>query len=185
VALRPHRSALNAATLAALILVAGCQSASPEPSPTGQPATQEPSDTVSSEARASESAEADAEVSVFDLEIGHCFSADAGELETVTVVDCDREHHYEVFAVLDHPAGSDEPFPGDSTMLEYADTACQEPFEPFVGRDYLSSIWYITSLPPTEGTWADGDREIICTLNQQDDAGDPITVSGSAEGSGE
>jgi hypothetical protein len=123
------------------------------------------------------------ETSVFELEVGDCFSVDSDQLETVTVVDCEASHEYEVFALIDHEAGADEPYPGDSEVLAYADTVCQPPFEAYVGHDYETSIWYITSLSPSEETWADGDREIVCTLNQQDDSQEPIAVTGTAEGS--
>ena len=125
------------------------------------------------------------ETSVFDLEVGHCFSVESDELETVVVVDCQEPHEYEVFSVLDHEAGPDAAFPGDQALLEYADAACQPPFEAFVGHDYQTSIWFITALSPSEQTWADGDREIVCTLDQQDANAEPITVTGSAEGAAE
>ena len=125
------------------------------------------------------------ETSVFELEVGDCFSADRDQLETVTVVDCEASHEYEVFALIDDEAGADEPYPGDAEVLDYADTQCQPPFEAYVGHDYQTSIWYITSLSPSEETWADGDREIVCTLNQQDDNQEPIAVTGTAEGSAE
>jgi hypothetical protein len=125
------------------------------------------------------------ETSVFDLEVGDCFSAESDQLETVVVVDCEQPHEYETFFVFDHEAGPDDAFPGDPQLLEYADTACQPPFEEFVGHDYQTSIWFIAPLTPSEATWVDGDREIVCTLDQQDDTGEPITVSGSARGSAE
>ncbi len=70
-------------------------------------------------------------------------------------------------------------------MVEYADTECRSPFEEYVDRDYETSIWYITSLTPSAETWTEGDREVVCTLNQQDADEEPITVTGSAEGSGD
>jgi hypothetical protein len=45
--------------------------------------------------------------------------------------------------------------------------------------------WYISWIPPSAETWAAGDREILCTVHQQDENGEPIEVTGSAEGSGE
>ena len=125
------------------------------------------------------------ETSVFDLEVGDCFSVDSDQFDTVVVVDCEQPHEYEAFQVFDHPAGPDEAYPGDDTLFEFADTECQPPFEEYVGHDYQTSIWYITSITPSEDTWADGDREIVCTLNQQDENDEPITVTGSAEGSAE
>ena len=188
---RSYRSFACAGLLVAAIALAGCQSATEDPTPTDAPsgaASAEPS-TAASEAPATSSAEpgsADGEeVSVFDLEIGFCFSTESNQLETVIVVDCEQPHEHEVFALVDHPAGDAEAYPGDDALLEYADTECRPPFEDYVDRDYETSIWYITSLTPSAETWADGDREIVCTVNQQDADEEPITVTGSAEGSGD
>jgi len=120
------------------------------------------------------------QTSVFDLEVGDCFSASAERIESMTVVDCVQPHVYETFAVLDHPADEGQPFPGNE-IGEYADTACQPAFEAFVGIGYPDSTWFITTLPPTEETWAAGDREIVCTLNNEQES----EVTGSARGSGE
>jgi hypothetical protein len=180
------------AIVAALVVVAltllgrsATSSASPSPSafatevsvPTSSPPGESQ---AASSAPAAPSGE---ETSVFELEVGDCFSTDDDQLETVVVVDCEQPHEYEVFALIEHGAGADEPYPGDAEVLEYADTQCQPPFEAYVGHDYQTSIWYITSLSPSEETWADGDREIVCTLNQQDDNQEPIAVTGTAEGS--
>lgn len=123
--------------------------------------------------------------SVFDLERGDCFSVDREQIDAVPVVDCAEPHEYEAFAVFDHTAGDGEPYPGNRELVDYADGECRAPFEEFVGIDYGSSIWLITSLTPSAETWADGDREIVCTLTQEDDDGEPIEVTGSAEGSAE
>jgi hypothetical protein len=169
--------------------VAGCQSTSDDETPSA--AATSAAASPSSEASAAESASASAtsegeETSVFELEVGDCFSADSGDtINTVLVVDCEQPHTYEAFFVFDHDAGPDEEFPGDDAILEYADTACRPPFEEFVEKDYENSIWYITSVTPSAETWATGDREIVCTLDQQDANDEPIEVTGSAEGSGE
>lgn len=188
---RPDRSLPHALVLIAGLALAGCQTATEDPTPTEAPsapvASDGPSPTISAAASPSvdTGSQEGEETSVFDLEVGDCFSADADQLETVTVVGCEQSHEYEVFEVLDHEAGGDAAYPGDQEILEYADAACQPSFEPFVGHDYATSIWYITSLTPTTETWADADREIVCTLNQQDDDEEPISVTGSAEGSAE
>ena len=123
------------------------------------------------------------ETSVFDIEAGDCFSVDSDQFDTVVVVNCEQPHEYEAFHVFDHEAGPDEPYPGDDVLFDFADTECQPPFEEYVGHEYQTSIWFITSITPSEDTWADGDREIVCTLNQQDEDEEPITVTGSARGS--
>ena len=172
----------------AAVAVAGCQSTSDDATPSA--ATTPAAASPSSEPSAGETASAtDAsegeETSVFELEVGDCFSADSDTINSVLVVDCQQPHTYEAFFVFDHEAGVDDAFPGDDEILEYADTACRPPFEEFVGTDYESSIWYITSVTPSAETWATGDREIVCTLDQQDANDEPIEVTGSAEGSGE
>ncbi len=186
----------------AIVVLAGCQSAD-EASPSAtQPASVESSPTASesTSALASESASASAEqsagesaggegeeVSVFDIEAGDCFNANGGEsadgeqLETVTVVDCEQPHVYEAYHVFDHEAADDAEYPGDDEILAYADEACQPEFEEFVDHEYQTSIWYITSVTPSAETWAEGDREIVCTLGTENDD----EVTGSAEGSAE
>jgi len=120
--------------------------------------------------------------SVFDLEIGDCFSTTGDTVETVTVVDCAEPHVYEVFAVFDHEAADEEPYPGDDAVLDYADAACRPYFEDYVGADYETSIYWITSVTPSDETWRDGDREIVCTLKLGQEG---EMTTGSAEGSGE
>jgi hypothetical protein len=70
--------------------------------------------------------------------LGDCFSASGEQVETVTVVDCEQAHIYEVFAIFDHEVGADQPYPGDDELLKYADTACQPLFEG-LRRDRLPS----------------------------------------------
>ncbi len=187
---RSYRSLARAGLLVAAIALAGCQAATEDPTPTDAPSSalsSEPTASPSDAATASADTSPDAgeETSVFDLEAGDCFSTDSDQLESVNVVDCEEPHEQEVFALFDHTAGDGEPYPGDDELIEYADAECQPPFEDYVGHDYQTSIWYISSLTPSAETWADGDREIVCTLNQQDADTEPITVTGSAEGSAE
>ena len=120
------------------------------------------------------------ETSVFDLEEGDCFGAAGEQVESVNVVDCEEPHIYEVYALVDYET-EDDAYPGQEAVRSYADEQCEAQFEGFVGIDYESSRWYITSVTPSEETWADGDREIVCALNLEDNS----EVTGSAEDSGE
>lgn len=184
----PGRRLLAAEMIAVVMALAGCQSTSDDVTPSVADRSVAPSASTQPSAEASASstnADEPVETSVFDLEVGDCFSAEGDSVESVMVVDCEQSHTYEAFFVFDHEAGPDEEYPGDDAMLDYADEACQPPFEEFVGTDYESSIWYITSVTPSAETWADGDREIICTLDQQDADGEAIEVTGTAEGSAE
>jgi hypothetical protein len=183
-----HRSAATV-LVAIVVALAGCQSDRDDVTPSAEASVPpsasssiEPSEAVSPSA--TESGEGE-DTSVFDIEVGDCFNADSDELASVLVVDCDRPHAYEAFHLFDHEAGPDEAYPGDDVILEYADTNCQAPFEEYVGIDYQTSIWFIASVTPSAETWAEGDREIICTLDQQDQDGVAIEVTGTARGSAE
>lgn len=173
--------------LATLLLVA-CDG--PDASPTASRSiTVTPSDSVGASASAAASASADAgegdgtETSVFDLASGDCFDASGDEVDTVTVIDCELPHTYEAFAIFDHEAGIDAPYPGDEALLEYADSACQPYFEEYVGIAYPDSQYWITSVTPSRQTWEEGDdREIVCALKLGEDAEE---TTGSAEGTGQ
>lgn len=169
------------------VALAGCQSGAADDDPTTSAIV--PTATPTAEASAAtESVSAEPtdgngeETSVFDLAIGDCFSASGESVGSVTVVGCDRTHIYEVFAVLDHEGGDDADYPGDDSMLEYADAACQPPFEEYVGTDYNDSRYWITSVTPSQETWDEGDREIVCTLKVGEDGSE---TTGSAEGTQE
>ena len=185
----PDRSFVRAGLLVVAIVLAGCLDATEDPTPTGaspSAASLGPSAAASVSPTASTGTGIGGEAtSVLDLEVGDCFSVESDELATVVVVACEQSHEYEAFALLDHEAGEADPYPGDEAMLEYGNTACQAPFQAYVGREYETSIWYITSVFPSEETWAAGDREFVCTVNQRDADSEPIAVTGSAEGSGE
>lgn len=181
VKLRLDRTLLSVTILLVALVAAACTSGDdPEPSTSAAASQSESSEAALPSAAASQAGGGE-ETSVFDLEVGDCFSESEEELETVTVVDCETAHVYEVYHVFDHEAGDDEAYPGDTEILEYADTECQVPFEDFVGLDYQSSQWYITSVTPSQETWDQGDREIVCTVNLEDGS----EVTGSAGGSAE
>ena len=120
--------------------------------------------------------------SVFDLAEGDCYDdpADSDAVARVPSVTCSQSHDNEVFAIIDYPAeGSD--YPGLSEVTEYASEQCQgDLFSDFVGTDYLDSRYYVTTLYPTEETWAGGDREVVCALYDQDGQ-----ITGSVAGSEE
>ena len=119
-------------------------------------------------------------VSALDLEVGQCFNTeDVSSVDEVTVVGCDAAHVYEVFGLSDYEAAEDADFPGADTLSSAAQEACRPAFEDYVGVAYDDSEWFGTFLNPSEATWADGDREIVCVLHTEEET----EVTGSAEGS--
>lgn len=111
-----------------------------------------------------------AAVSVFGLEAGDCFDDPDGQtVEEVPAVDCAEPHDNEVFALVEHPAGGDAAFPGRDAVIATAEELCAGPFEEYVGRSYEESRLYLFPITPSQETWAEGDREIVCALYEQDE----------------
>jgi hypothetical protein len=127
------------------------------------------------------------ETSVFDLEVGDCYNDPedgSNQVAELATVSCDEPHDNEVFAVINHPAGEGEAFPGTEELDLFAEEECVPPFEEYVGRDYLESELFLYSIKPTEETWARGDREVVCALYAVDEEGNTVETDGSMRGSG-
>lgn len=157
--------------LGVLLALAGCSSqASPS-----VPASRASAPSGSAGASAQESI-----VSAFDLEVGDCFNADdVSTVDDVTVLSCDASHVYEVFGLTEYQADDAAAFPGDDALNAAADRACRTAFQAYVGVAYDDSEWSGTFINPSEETWAQGDREILCVLHTADET----QVTGSAQGS--
>lgn len=115
---------------------------------------------------------------IFDVKVGDCVGdfEDEDEVTDVSVVPCADEHAQEVFASAEIPDGD---FPGDDALREQAQEECAAEFATFVGTPWPESELDYTWLQPTEESWSQGDRELICLV--YDPAG-PVT--GSLEGAG-
>ncbi len=114
-------------------------------------------------------------VDAFSLEIGDCIldpldGEDEGEVLDVEAVDCAELHDREVYALIDHPAGDDAEFVGDDEIVEFSGMSCEEEFEDFIGVPYAESEFFLTFLHPTDASWADGDREVVCLVYDPDEA---------------
>jgi hypothetical protein len=114
---------------------------------------------------------------VFNLEVGTCFDdTDETEVSSVPVVECSEPHDNEVFAVFDYTAT--DVFPGGTEMNAAAHDLCVAEFEAYVGLGYLESELNVFPITPTQGSWDDGDREIVCALYNLDLA----KLTGSMQG---
>lgn len=122
----------------------------------------------------------EAEESVFELEVGDCFNSGANneEVQSVGVVPCEAPHDSEVFHLVDYPDDGSG-FPGQEALNTFADEQCQgQAFTDYVGRVWAESRFFTSQLTPTEGSWEQGDREVVCLLY------DPTTqLEGSVRGS--
>lgn len=100
--------------------------------------------------------------SVFEIAVGDCLtdSQSSGQVTDVPVVPCAEPHSSEVYHTFDVPDGD---FPGDFTAV--TEEQCLPAFEEFVGLSYDASVLEVTTLEPSSDTWADGDRELVCIIN--------------------
>ncbi|GHF18006.1 septum formation family protein [Pseudolysinimonas yzui] len=104
------------------------------------------------------------EADVFTLTIGDCLNdlSAPDEVTTVPIVDCAEPHDTEVFARTDSTSAE---FPGDAALSDELTTFCQgDAFTEFVGIPYADSIYATSGYFPTEGSWGNGDRELLCTI---------------------
>ena len=149
-------AAAASAAVAAVLVLAGCSDDGDEPQ-------RDPSGNIT------ESAGAD----VFDVRAGDCLG-DFGNSEQVTdvsVVPCDQEHAQEIYATAEVPDGE---LPSDDDLRAQAEEVCTAEFETYVGLPYAESALDFTWLQPTTESWDQGDRELVCLVN--DPAG-PVTGS--------
>ena len=116
------------------------------------------------------------EVDLLALTIGDCLDTRdvTGVAAAVPVVDCASEHDSEAYAEIVLAEGD---FPGADSVGDSAESGCVDAFAEFVGLAYDESTLDYAYYFPTEGSWAEGDRRILCLI------ADPETrVTGSLEG---
>jgi hypothetical protein len=116
------------------------------------------------------------DVSAFSIKSGDCFQDVDGETVTeLTVVPCTQAHDNETFKTFDVSMGSYN----EAGIEAESESTCVGAFESYVGLDYDSSKFTVAWMTPTLGSWAGGDREVICILY------DSVPMTGSAKGSGQ
>ncbi len=90
------------------------------------------------------------------LQVGDCIDEPESDA-TITEVQhqpCNRPHDGEVFAVLTHPAGADEPYPIISGFDDYARDNCVPLWETYTSRTWATDVELdIGYLHPTLTGW--------------------------------
>jgi hypothetical protein len=119
--------------------------------------------------------------SVFSMEVGLCFDDEdtsATEVSSVPDVPCDEPHDNEVYATAQYT--ETDTYPGDEAMQSAGSEVCLAEFEGYVGKSYDESELDYFPITPTQGSWDNGDREIVCALY----AVSLEKLTGSMQGSG-
>ena len=149
-------------------------SLSPTPEPTPEPApTPEPSPTPVPEYQAPE-----------DLAVGDCYDpiedTDTEVLLAALLRPCDVPHAFEAFGVEQLPDPAAAPYPSDRDIEDASVELCDAAFEAYVGTSIDDSRYGYHYFTPTESSWADGDREVLCVI----DDGTAL-ITGSVQGTGQ
>jgi hypothetical protein len=110
-----------------------------------------------------------AELNVFELRVGDCLDefAEGTDVSTVNAVPCGERHTDEVYLSTQMEDGE---FPGVDGARAFAEQACAEGFLEFVGIPWEESELDFGFFNPTEASWADGDREVLCTITDPQSA---------------
>jgi len=100
-----------------------------------------------------------------ELTVGDCFSfggadATAEEVSMVDLRSCDEEHQNEVY--LQDELTDADAYPGDEETAAEADDLCYGAFEGFIGLPWEESEVEYLYLTPTEQSWGQGDRSVLC-----------------------
>lgn len=117
--------------------------------------------------------------SVFELSVGECYVDLAGDqVQSIEPVSCNEPHGIEIVAVFDVLFAE---YDADE-ISQAGQDGCLAAFEPYMGAEYEVSWYALDWLQPSVGSWAGGDREIVCVVFPYEDG---ITQSvGSAQGTG-
>jgi Septum formation len=120
--------------------------------------------------------------SVDDLRAGQCIDLDDGAdvVSTVPEHDCDDPHDAEVYFV--HELTGRAEYPGDAEVGRRASDVCTgHEFERYVGVAFDDSALEVRYMRPTELSWRQGDRRVVCAVVRRD--GDALV--GSVAGTGD
>lgn len=124
-----------------------------------------------------EAATAGAEIP--DLAVGDCFdtSATSGQttLYRIPVVPCSTAHGGEIYAETTAPdsLARNGTAPTQQALWDAADAYCYPEFTKFVGMRWARSELLYWPIAPSEESWAEGDRRILCVVESEQ----PVTGS--------
>ena len=102
------------------------------------------------------------------MKLGQCFNQPDIDTDVdVETLDCSQPHWGEVYYVVELTNAT---FPGEDAMSDTAKDACQNAFQDYIGSSYATSSLAFGGMYPTSGSWAGGDRAIVCYAHNTDDS---------------
>ncbi len=136
-----------------------------------------PSSAPARDAETGEVTEKQDNADVFAIRVGDCVDTNSAgsQISSLPVVPCGEAHSDEAFYAFNIEGDT---FPGDDAVTAESLEKCQPEFEAFVGTSYDTSTLDFWPMTPTEGSWAQNDREVVCFV--YDPAGDTVgTLKGT------
>ena len=106
---------------------------------------------------------ANTDADVFSIKVGDCLddASSSGTVTTAPIVPCSQPHDSEAYTSVQMTDGA---FPGADAVTSRANEACADAFPAFIGIAYDDSDLSISYYFPTKESWANGDRQIMCTV---------------------
>ncbi|WP_051433293.1 septum formation family protein [Promicromonospora kroppenstedtii] len=117
-----------------------------------------------------------------DLQVGDCIDTAATSGQTtlyrIPVVPCTTAHGGEIYAetTAEDSLAKDGEAPTQQALWDAADAFCYPQFTKYVGLQWARSELLYWPIAPSEESWAEGDRRILCVVESEQ----PVT--GSLEG---
>ena len=114
------------------------------------------------------------------LKVGDCFdSSQSDEVRVIDVKPGSEPHDSEIFFLVQHPAGADDPYPGKDALVQFAADACLgQPLTEYLGGPLEQSRLKDFEIVPQESAWNDGRRVLVCGV----DTGGGEDITGSVRG---
>ncbi len=157
--------AVVAAVVAVALVVAGCSRSDTETAATSTTTSTVPDETTTTtEVPLTEGRQ----VASFTPSVGECFdrrrstgSGGSSSGEIVLLLDCDKPHANEVFAVVTTEL---KDYPGEVALKNLAKLECPKKFEDYVGIPYETSELELGFWLPSQSSWNQGYRKTLGCL---------------------
>lgn len=128
------------------------------------------------------------EKDVFSLKLGSCFNdpkpsavtegEDSDMISDVPIRECNKPHDNEVFHIFNLP---EAPMPPASQELdEIVYSECSKAYSEFVGKSFEDSKYDMSYLSPSNETWVEDDREVVCFIYNPEEEQMTASMKGAA-----
>lgn len=128
------------------------------------------------------------EKDVFSLKLGTCFNdpkpsavtegEDSDMITDVPIRECNKPHDNEVFHIFNLPEAPLPPASEELDELVYAE--CSKAYGEFMGKSFDDSKYNMNYLSPSNETWADKDREVVCYIFNPEEQQMTASMKGAA-----